>query len=92
MIAHNRARLLLRRAALSAALILAAAPAALADPPGYLFQDFEQTVPSAPVPPHQIDPASQQAASPAVAGASGFDRTLSQSDQAQVKGGQPIRR
>jgi hypothetical protein len=32
----------LRRAALSAALLLAAAPAALADPPGYDFMDFNQ--------------------------------------------------
>jgi hypothetical protein len=30
----------LRRAALSAALLLAAAPVALADPPGYDFMDF----------------------------------------------------
>jgi hypothetical protein len=32
----------LRRAALSAALLLAAAPLALADPPGYDFMDFNQ--------------------------------------------------
>jgi hypothetical protein len=31
-----------RRAALSAALLLAAAPFALADPPGYDFMDFNQ--------------------------------------------------
>jgi hypothetical protein len=88
MIIHNRTRHVLHRAALSAALLLAAAPAALADPPGYLFQDFEQTIPSvASVPLHQIDPAGQPAASPAVAGSDG---TSSQSDQAQAKGGQPV--
>jgi hypothetical protein len=32
----------LRRAALSAALLMAAAPVALADPPGYDFMDFNQ--------------------------------------------------
>jgi hypothetical protein len=32
----------LRRAALAAALLLAAAPLALADPPGYDFMDFNQ--------------------------------------------------
>jgi hypothetical protein len=32
----------LRRAALSAALLLATAPVALADPPGYDFMDFNQ--------------------------------------------------
>ena len=65
MIVHNRTRHVLHRAALSAVLLLVAAPVALADPPGYLFQDFEQSMPSvAFVPPHQIDPSSQAATSP----------------------------
>ena len=33
-------------AAVGLALLSAAAPMALADPPGYLFQDFAQSVPS----------------------------------------------
>jgi hypothetical protein len=37
----------LRRAVLSAALLLVAAPVALADPPGYYFQDFNQPSPPA---------------------------------------------
>ena len=36
----------LRRAALSAAMLLIAAPAALADPPGYLFKDVEPDAPT----------------------------------------------
>ena len=49
----------LRRAALSAALLLAAAPAALADPPGYDFMDFNQppaVTASAPTPMQQAAP------------------------------------
>jgi hypothetical protein len=49
----------LRRAALSAALLLAAAPVALADPPGYDFMDFNQRpaiTASAPTPMPQIAP------------------------------------
>jgi hypothetical protein len=88
MIVHNRTRHVLHRAALSAVLLLVAAPVALADPPGYLFQDFEQSMPSA-APPHQIDLASQAAASPSVAGPNG---TLSRSDQAQSQAGQPVTR
>jgi len=87
MIVHNRARYVLRRAALSALLLLVAAPAAVADPPGYLFQGFEQSMPSvASVPPHQIDP-SQAAASPSAAGP---DRAASPSDQARLQAGQPV--
>ena len=44
----------LGRAALSAALLLAAAPFALADPPGYDFMDFNQApmiMATAPTPP-----------------------------------------
>jgi hypothetical protein len=40
MITNNQARQVLRRTSLAAALILMAAPVALADPPGYYFQDF----------------------------------------------------
>ena len=64
MTTNNHARQLLRRAALSAAMLLVAAPAALADPPGYLFEDFEQVavaVASAPVPPQQSNAANQEA-------------------------------
>jgi hypothetical protein len=86
MIVHNR--YVLHRAALSALLLLAAAPVAVANPPGYLFQDFEQSMPSvASVPPHQVDPTSEPVASPSAAGP---DRAASQSDQAQLKGGQPV--
>jgi hypothetical protein len=49
----------LRRAALSAALLLAAAPVALADPPGYDFMDFNQPptmTASAPMPTQQMAP------------------------------------
>jgi hypothetical protein len=88
MIVHNRARYVLRRAALSAVLLLAAAPVAVADPPGYLFQDFEQSMPSvAAVPPHQVDPTSEPAASPSAAGP---DRAASPSDQARLQAGQPV--
>lgn len=48
-----------RRAALSAALLLAAAPLALADPPGYDFMDFNQPptiTASAPTPTQQAAP------------------------------------
>jgi hypothetical protein len=64
MTTYNQARQLLRRTALSAAMLLVAAPAALADPPGYLFQDFDGTAPatvSAPIPP-QRNAANQEAA------------------------------
>jgi hypothetical protein len=37
---------LLRRAAFSAALLLLAAPAALADPPGYILQGFDDPAPA----------------------------------------------
>ena len=50
----------LRRAALSAALLLAAAPVALADPPGYDFMDFNQPTTmtaSAPTPPAPLQEA-----------------------------------
>ena len=88
MIVHNRTTQVLHRAALAALLLLAAAPAALADPPGYLLQDFPQPMSRvASVPPHQLDPASQPDASPAIAGP---DRASSQSYQAQLQGGQPI--
>lgn len=90
MIVHDRAKYVLHRAALSAVLLLAAAPAALADPPGYLFQDFAQSMLSvASVPPHQIDAASQAAASPSAAG---LDRASSPSDQAQLQAGQQVTR
>ena len=39
-------RKVLRRVVLSAALLLVAAPVALADPPGYYFQDFNQPFPA----------------------------------------------
>jgi hypothetical protein len=64
MISYGQARQLLRRTALSAAMLLIATPAALADPPGYLFQDFDGTAPatvSAPIPP-QRNAANQEAA------------------------------
>ena len=64
MTTDSQARRLLRRAALSAAMLLiAAAPAAFADPPGYLFRDFEQTAPDvarAPVPPQQLNAANAE--------------------------------
>jgi hypothetical protein len=41
-----RSRKVLRRVVLSAALLLVAAPVALADPPGYCFQDFNQPFPA----------------------------------------------
>jgi hypothetical protein len=88
MIVHNRTRHMFHGAALSALLLLAAAPAALADPPGYLFQDFAPPMPGvASVLPHQIDPASRPAASPSVAGP---DRAPSPSDHAQLQGGQRV--
>ncbi len=87
MTVHNQTRHMLRGAALSVLLLLAAAPAALADPPGYLFQDFAQSMPRvASVPSHQIDSVRHPAASPFVAGPDG---TPSRSDQAQLQGGQP---
>jgi hypothetical protein len=92
MITNNRARQLLRRAALSAAMILMAAPGALADPPGYLFQDFNQTAPaavSAAVPSLQRDAANQDAGSLAPVGTSSLDSTLSQPGHAQLKAEQP---
>jgi hypothetical protein len=42
MITGNQARQVARRTAAAAALLLMGASAALADPPGYLFQDFDQ--------------------------------------------------
>jgi hypothetical protein len=88
MIVHNRTRHMLHGAVLSALLLLAAAPAALADPPGYLFQDFAPSMPrAASVPPHQIDPARRPATSPSIAGP---DRASSQSDQAQLQARQPV--
>lgn len=66
MISNRQVQRLLRRAALSAAILLTAAPAALADPPGYLFQDFERTPPavvSAPLTPRQDAAANQEAGS-----------------------------
>ena len=46
MTAKNQTCQLLRRAALSAATLLLAAPAAFADPPGYLFKDIEPDAPA----------------------------------------------
>ena len=46
MTANNQTCQLLRRAALSAAMLLIAAPAAFADPPGYLFKDIEPGAPA----------------------------------------------
>jgi hypothetical protein len=46
MITNNQARQVLRRTSLAAALILTAAPVALADPPGYYFQDFGLSSPA----------------------------------------------
>lgn len=46
MITDNQARRLLRGAALSAALLLMVAPAALADPRGYRSMDFSPTAPA----------------------------------------------
>ena len=46
MTANNQTCQLLRRAALSAAMLLIAAPAAFADPPGYLFKDIEPEPPA----------------------------------------------
>jgi hypothetical protein len=46
MITDNQTRRLLRGAALSAALLLMAAPAALADPQGYRSMDFSSTAPA----------------------------------------------
>jgi hypothetical protein len=88
MIVRNRTRHVLHGAALSALLLLAAAQAALADPPGYLFQDFTPSMPRvATVPPHHINPARQPGAAPSVAGP---DRASSQLDQAQSQGEQSI--
>jgi hypothetical protein len=56
MITDNQTRRLLRCAALSAAMLLMAGPAALADPPANRFQDFGQNTAaavSAPVPSQQ---------------------------------------
>ncbi|HEX9489909.1 MAG TPA: hypothetical protein VF930_06460 [Stellaceae bacterium] len=64
MLTNNKTGQLLRRTALSAAMLLIAAPAALADTPGYLFRDFDDTAPatvSAPVPPPQRNAANQEA-------------------------------
>ncbi len=65
MMTNNKAGQLLRRTAFSAAMLLIAAPAALADPPGYLFRDFADTAPptvSAPIAPLQRNAANQEAA------------------------------
>jgi len=65
MMTNNKAGQLLRRTALSAAMLLIAAPAALADPPGYLFRDFADpatATASAPVAPLQRNAANQEAA------------------------------
>jgi hypothetical protein len=42
----NHPRQLLRHLALSAAVLLTVAPIALADPPGYDFQSFDQSLPT----------------------------------------------
>ena len=63
MITENQTRQLLRGAALSAAMLLIAAPAAFARPPGYLYRDFEHTAPvvaRAPVPPQQLNAANAE--------------------------------
>jgi hypothetical protein len=57
MATDSQKRQLLRRAALSAAMLLIVAPAAFADPPGNLFRDFEHSAPvvaSAPALPRQV--------------------------------------
>lgn len=64
MMTNNKAGQMLRRAALSAAMLLIAAPAALADPPGYLFRDFADTAQatvSAPMPAPQRNATNQEA-------------------------------
>jgi hypothetical protein len=58
MATDSQKRQLLRRAALSAAMLLIVAPAAFADPPGNLFRDFEHSAPvvaSAPTLPRQVN-------------------------------------
>src|SRR5712692_2744972 len=65
MMTNSKAGQSLRRTALSAAMLLIAAPAALADPPGYLFRDFADPAPataSAPIAPLQRNAANQEAA------------------------------
>ena len=46
MTTNNQTYQLLRRVALSAAMLLTVAPAAFADPPGYLFKDIEPEAPA----------------------------------------------
>ena len=46
MTIYTYLRPLTRRLALSAAVLLIAGPAALADPPGYYFQDMDQPAPA----------------------------------------------
>jgi hypothetical protein len=64
MTAKIHSRQVLRRAALATAAVLLAAPAALADPPGYLFQDFAPCAPVVASTPQPPQPASATAASP----------------------------
>ena len=60
----NHVRQSLRRAALSAAMLLiAATPAALADPPGYLFKDIEPGAPAVVSAPPQHPTAANAASS-----------------------------
>jgi hypothetical protein len=63
MVIKNQPRLVLRCAILSAAMLMIAGPAARADPPGYLFLDFEHSAPdviSAPVAPQQRSAAKEE--------------------------------
>ena len=88
MMTNNKAGQLLRRTALSAAMLLIAAPAALADPPGYLFRDFDDAAPatvSAPIAPAQRNAANQEAAR--VASAPAFANVVESSRSACAREG-----
>jgi hypothetical protein len=77
---------LFRHGMLAAALLLLAAPAALADPPGYYFLDFPQASPPATTAPvSQRDAASREAGAPCSVKAGDPQHAPSQADQLRLE-------
>jgi hypothetical protein len=88
MAMNNQTTRLLQYGMLAAAMLLLTAPAALADPPGYDFQDFEQTSPpamTAPVSPDQRDAASREPGAVSAVKTDDPRNASSQADQARVE-------
>jgi hypothetical protein len=88
MTINNQTTRLFRHGMFAAAMLVLAAPAALADPPGYYFQDFEQSSPvatTAPVAPDQRDAASREPGAVSAVKTDDPRNASSQADQARVE-------